>query len=143
MFHIRFHRHQLFFKQTQRKKDHTTFATSGGESGQISHNYPTETSVHIQHVPLENIVLILSLMVFPLTPLCCSSNNQVAQRNKPDISCSFEVITIIFTPPRKVSLLQAFMYTSSSCGHHPPSSQYFGADMVYWLYLLSKFTVPK
>jgi hypothetical protein len=58
----------------------------------------------------------------------------VAQRIKPAISCPFEVITIIITPPRKVSLLQALLYISSSWGHHPPSSQYFGTDMVYICY---------
>ena len=41
-----------FFSNRHREnKGHTTFATSAGEPGKICH-YPTETSVHIQHVPL-------------------------------------------------------------------------------------------
>jgi hypothetical protein len=28
-------------------------------------------------------------------------------------------------------------------GYHPPSSQCFGTDMVYYIYLLLKLTVPK
>ena len=72
-----------------------------------------------------------SIMLYPRWR---SSNNQVARKNKTDISCSFEVITIIITPPRKGSLLQAFLCISSSWGHHPPSSQYFGTDRVYICY---------
>ena len=61
-----------FFSNIHRENKTTpTFATSAGEPGQISRNYPTEAFVHIQHVPLENIVLMPSLMVFALTALCC------------------------------------------------------------------------
>ena len=28
-------------------------------------------------------------------------------------------------------------------GYHPPSSQYFGTDVVYYIFLLLKYTVPK
>ena len=52
IFHIRFHRHQIFSNRHRENKTTPTFATSAGEPGQISRNYPTETSVHIQHVPL-------------------------------------------------------------------------------------------
>ena len=115
MFHIRFHRHQLFSNRHRENKTTPTFATSAGEPGQISRNYPTETCSTLRRCSNTEPDGLCSYSIM-LYPKWRSSNNQVARRNKLDISCPFEVITIIITPPRNISLLQAFIYTSSSRG---------------------------
>jgi len=36
-----------------------------------------------------------------------------------------------------------YVFITRPLGYHPPSSQCFDTDLVYYIYLLLKFTVPK